>query len=79
MLGKGQVMVNSTHHQAVKKLSEQLVASASAPDGLVEAIESPAHLFAVGVQWHPELLLGTVPLHFGIYKTFISKARENRR
>jgi len=37
------------------------------------------HPFAVGVQWHPELMIHTVPLHFGIYKTFVGKARDSRR
>ena len=28
--------------------------SATAPDGVIEAIEDPAALFCLGVQWHPE-------------------------
>lgn len=79
LFGKGQVMVNSTHHQAVNRLGEKLVVSGVSPDGVVEAIEAPSHTFAVGVQWHPELLLQTVPLHFGLYRAFINKARESRR
>ena len=46
--------VNSRHHQAVKALGEGLVATASAPDGVVEAIEDPTQRFCLGVQWHPE-------------------------
>jgi len=46
--------VNSRHHQAVKDLGEGLVASASAPDGVVEAVEDPDRRFCLGVQWHPE-------------------------
>src|SRR2546423_4736150 len=46
--------VNSRHHQAPKDLGEGLVASATAPDGVVEAIEDPNHRFVLGVQWHPE-------------------------
>ena len=29
-------------------------ASATAPDGIIEAIEDPAARFCLGVQWHPE-------------------------
>ena len=46
--------VNSRHHQAVKQLGEGLVMSATAPDGVIEAIEDPSRRFCVGVQWHPE-------------------------
>lgn len=78
-VGKGQLMVNSTHHQAVKTVGPKLVISAVAPDGVVEAIESKGHPFAVGVQWHPELLLESIPLHLGLYRAFVSRARESRR
>ena len=46
--------VNSRHHQAVKDLGQGLVASASAPDGVIEAIEDSSRRFCLGVQWHPE-------------------------
>ncbi len=78
-LGRGQLMVNSLHHQSVRRLGEQVVMSAAAPDGVVEAIESTQHAFAVGVQWHPEYMLASVPAHLGLYRAFIQKAREHRR
>ena len=46
--------ISSHHHQGVDRLGEGLVVSASAPDGVVEAIEDPARRFALGVLWHPE-------------------------
>jgi putative glutamine amidotransferase len=46
--------VNSRHHQAVKGVAKGFVVSATAPDGVVEAIEDPGPTFCVGVQWHPE-------------------------
>jgi putative glutamine amidotransferase len=46
--------VNSRHHQAVKDVAKGFVASATAPDGVIEAIEDPAARFCLGVQWHPE-------------------------
>jgi putative glutamine amidotransferase len=46
--------VNSRHHQAVKDLGKGLIATANAPDGVIEAIEHPSARFCLGVQWHPE-------------------------
>jgi putative glutamine amidotransferase len=46
--------VNSRHHQAVKILGRDLVTTATAPDGVIEAIEDPGRRFFLGVQWHPE-------------------------
>src|SRR6266850_825174 len=46
--------VNSRHHQAPKTLGEGFIATATAPDGVIEAIEHPARRFCLGVQWHPE-------------------------
>jgi putative glutamine amidotransferase len=46
--------VNSRHHQSVKTLGEGLVTAATAPDGVIEAIEDPARRFLLGLQWHPE-------------------------
>jgi putative glutamine amidotransferase len=46
--------VNSRHHQAIKTVANGFRVSATAPDGVIEAIEDPAALFCLGVQWHPE-------------------------
>jgi putative glutamine amidotransferase len=46
--------VNSRHHQAVKEPGEGLIVTATAPDGVIEAIEDATRRFCVGVQWHPE-------------------------
>jgi len=46
--------VNSRHHQAPKDVGEGLIASATAPDGVIEALEDPSRRFCLGVQWHPE-------------------------
>jgi putative glutamine amidotransferase len=46
--------VNSRHHQAVRQLAPGLIVSATAPDGVIEAIEDPRAAFCLGVQWHPE-------------------------
>ena len=53
--GGGELRVNSAHHQAVKQPGPGLRVCATAPDGVVEAIEATdPRWFCVGVQWHPE-------------------------
>lgn len=49
------LFVNSTHHQAVAPGGPLRVAGV-APDGSVELARLPGAAFALGVQWHPELL-----------------------
>ena len=48
------LQVNSRHHQAVERTASGFSISATAPDGVVEAIERPEAPFCIGVQWHPE-------------------------
>jgi putative glutamine amidotransferase len=54
VVGDEHTDVKSAHHQGLDELGEGVVASGHADDGIVEAIEIPAHGFAVGVLWHPE-------------------------
>ncbi len=46
--------VNSRHHQAVARVAQGFSVTATAPDGVIEAIERPDARFCVAVQWHPE-------------------------
>ena len=46
--------VNSRHHQSVERIGRGLDVSATAADGVIEAIEAPGADFCIGVQWHPE-------------------------
>jgi putative glutamine amidotransferase len=54
--GAQRLLVNSRHHQGVtpQRLAHGLISTAVSDDGFVEGIESPAHGWVVGVQWHPE-------------------------
>lgn len=49
------IYVNSLHHQAIERLGKGLSVAAISNDGLIEAVELRDHVFAVGVQWHPEM------------------------
>ena len=54
IVGAGEMQVNSFHHQALRDVAAPLVVTALAPDGVIEAVESRAHRYVVGVQFHPE-------------------------
>ena len=70
--------VNSRHHQAVARVGSGLVASATADDGVVEAIEKPDAAFCVGVQWHPENFCRTGEFS-PLFEAFVTAARERMR
>ncbi|MFL6195821.1 MAG: gamma-glutamyl-gamma-aminobutyrate hydrolase family protein [Thermoanaerobaculia bacterium] len=51
-------LVNSRHHQAIRRVADGLVPVALSPDGLVEAaILDRGDWWVRGVQWHPENLI----------------------
>jgi putative glutamine amidotransferase len=50
----GAIEVISDHHQAVRRLGRGLRVTATAPDGMIEAVEVPGRRLALGLQWHPE-------------------------
>jgi putative glutamine amidotransferase len=65
--------VNSRHHQAVRQVAPGFIVSATAPDGVVEAIEDPEARFCVGVQWHPENFFRTGEFR-ALFEAFLSAA-----
>ena len=65
--------VNSRHHQAIQTVGSGLVVAATAPDGVVEAVEDPSKRFCVGVQWHPENFYRTGEFR-GLFEAFIAAA-----
>jgi putative glutamine amidotransferase len=54
LLGTETLTVPCHHHQSIDRLGGGVTPTAWSADGVIEAIEVPAHPFAVGVQWHPE-------------------------
>jgi len=62
ILGTPIVGVNSLHHQALLDIAPELCVVAHAPDGVIEAAEVGGHPYALGVQWHPEWMLGTAEM-----------------
>ena len=56
VMGAACVSVNSLHHQALGDLAPSLRPVGYSDDGLVEGVEVDGCAFAIGVQWHPEML-----------------------
>ncbi len=73
--GPGAPSVNSRHHQAIEDAGRGLTVTAVAPDGLAEAIEATGDPWLLGVQWHPENLLGD-PVSERLFAEFLRAARD---
>ncbi|MCD8088969.1 MAG: gamma-glutamyl-gamma-aminobutyrate hydrolase family protein [Oscillospiraceae bacterium] len=63
--------VNSYHHQAIKRLGEELEIMAVSEDGLAEAIRHTRQRFVWAVQWHPEFDFPVNPASRAIFETFV--------
>jgi putative glutamine amidotransferase len=79
IIGPGERQVNSMHHQGIRDLARGFVVSATAPDGLIEAIEIRGDQFLLAVQWHPEALTDKDPLTRRLFEAFTTAARDYRR
>ena len=66
--------VNSRHHQAVRHAGDGLEVTATAPDGVIEAVERPTARFCLGVQWHPENFWRTGEFR-PLFEGFVEAAR----
>ena len=78
--GGAKAKVNSLHGQGIKRLGQNLIAEAFAPDGLIEGVRvdgSPA--FAFGVQWHPEWQHRRHPFYARTLEAFAQACREHLR
>jgi putative glutamine amidotransferase len=67
--------VNSRHHQAVKRVADGFEVTATAPDGVIEAIEHRGLPFCVAVQWHPENFWRTGEFR-ELFEGFVEAARR---
>ncbi len=70
------VQVNSTHHQAIDRLGDDLEIIARAPDGIIEAITyTRSHPWILGVQWHPEKDYAADDFSLSIFRLFLGQCR----
>src|SRR5438128_4073516 len=70
--------VNSRHHQALKQVAPGLIVSATAPDGVIEAVEDSSAPFCLGVQWHPENFWRTGEFR-PLFEGFVEACAKTRR
>ena len=69
------LMVNSSHHQAIRVLGDGLIRAAWSPDdGVVEAAEGHGDQFLLGVQWHPERVLDESKAAQCLFQSFVDAA-----
>ncbi len=83
MTGKRELAVNSTHHQAVDRLSPLLRVTATGPDGIVESIELARSEIGIvpyllGVQFHPERLVDRHPEFVGVFRSLTRACKTKR-
>ena len=79
IMGQTSIGVNTFHHQSVKKVAPDFMVSAVTHDGVVEGIEGSNHRFAVGVQFHPELMWQSNPSIKALFTAFVDAARLYRK
>ncbi|MEJ8547497.1 gamma-glutamyl-gamma-aminobutyrate hydrolase family protein [Brevibacillus borstelensis] len=74
-LGKTEILVNTSHHQAVKDVAPGFRVTGVAADGVIEAIESLDGLH-VGLQWHPERMWAHDDNMLKIAEAFVGKCKQ---
>jgi putative glutamine amidotransferase len=77
--GGTEVVVNSTHHQAIERAGRDLEVIARAPDGVIESVVcSNRDHWALGVQWHPEKSYCSDAFSRRLFEYFLARCRAAR-
>ncbi|MGO9611658.1 MAG: gamma-glutamyl-gamma-aminobutyrate hydrolase family protein [Dissulfurispiraceae bacterium] len=72
------IIVNSFHHQAVKKTADGLEIFGMSKDGIIEGVYKRDHPFLLGVQWHPERNQDG-EFSSRLFSSFIDAARQSSK
>lgn len=75
ILGADRATVNSFHHQVIRDPGKDMIISAKADDGVIEAIEHKDADFIMAVQWHPEMMHATSDQMLGIFRALVQHCR----
>jgi len=76
-VGTERLPVNSFHHQGLKVLAPDLVATAISGDGLVEAVEHRTRPDMIAVQWHPELMALSSDAQASLFRNLVRASAAN--
>jgi putative glutamine amidotransferase len=77
--GRTQVETNSAHHQAIENPGKNLRITGRASDGTIESVEWTGDSnWVVGVQWHPERMLGDT-FSERLFGEFVAAAQRARK
>ena len=76
LAGNQTVQVNSTHHQAVERLADDLAPAAFSPDGVIEAAVHRSGCPVIAVQWHPERSFSEDRFSRNLFEHFVGLCRD---
>lgn len=79
VMGTTDVNTTSGHHQALKEVGNGLRVVATAPDGIIEAVEMPDHPWLLAVQWHPEVTARDDDTQQALFDALVKKASERKQ
>jgi putative glutamine amidotransferase len=74
--GSPRIAVNTIHHHGIADPGE-LEVTATAPGGVIEAVEPRSAWQCVGVQWHPEKM--HEPEQAGLFEQLVAACRDRAK
>ena len=82
IVGSNTANINGAHHQAIGKLSDELIVTATSPDGVIEAVEwkeKEGEAWMLAVQWHPERMKVDEVCSKNIRHNFLEEVKRNQK
>ena len=73
LCGRGEILTNTSHHQAIMDLAEGFTVTARCEDGIIEAIECEERNI-IALQWHPERMQDEETFR-RLFAEFVDKCR----